>query len=209
VLSLPLRLRCALAFDHERTLALTRIAQEEIGRRYGRLARGASLTEPRGGAFVAIQRRGADLRPNVHLHAQFLDGAYGTNAQGREVFFQAPAPAPAEVEAVFTPWPARGRSSQSASRTPKRSRTPRAPSRRRWRRARAAPTAPTPRRASSQSRSTPPPDLLASEHELLMRSKIVFAGRRGGAPREVASVGVTLRHTRDVTEVSWFAISSE
>ena len=47
VLSLPFGLRCALAFDHERTLALTRIAQEKIGRRYRRLAREASLTDPR------------------------------------------------------------------------------------------------------------------------------------------------------------------
>ncbi|MFM7298751.1 MAG: transposase zinc-binding domain-containing protein, partial [Planctomycetota bacterium] len=102
VLSFPFGLRCALAFDHELTLALTRVAQCEIERRYRRLAREAGLTKPRGGAFVAIQRCGADLRPNVHLHALFLDGAYGTNAHGREVFFEAPAPTPAEVEAILT-----------------------------------------------------------------------------------------------------------
>jgi hypothetical protein len=109
VLSFPFGLRCTLAFDHELTLALTRIAEAEIERRYRRLAREARLTEPRGGAFVAIQRCGSDLRPNVHPHAQFLDGAYGTNAQGRELFFQAPAPTPAEVEAILTRIVARAR----------------------------------------------------------------------------------------------------
>jgi hypothetical protein len=102
VLSFPFGLRCALAFDHELTLALTRIAHAEIDRRYRRLARAARLTAPRGGAFVAIQRSGGDLRPNVHLHMQFLDGAYGTNAHGQEVFFEAPAPTPADIEAILT-----------------------------------------------------------------------------------------------------------
>jgi hypothetical protein len=101
VLSFPFGLRCALAFDHELTLALTRIAHAEIERRYRRLAREARLSQPRSGAFVAIQRCGSDLRPNVHLHMQVLDGACGTNAHGREVFLQAPAPTPAEIEAIL------------------------------------------------------------------------------------------------------------
>ncbi len=102
VLSFPFALRWALAFHHDLALALARITHAEIDRRYRRLARDAGLREPRGGAFFAIQRFGSDLRLNVHLHAQFLDGAYGIDRSGREVFFAAPAPSPEEVEAILS-----------------------------------------------------------------------------------------------------------
>ncbi len=43
-----------------------------------------------------IQRFGSDLRLNVHLHALFLDGAFGDDD-----FFTALAPRPREVEAIL------------------------------------------------------------------------------------------------------------
>lgn len=101
VLSFPFQLRWALAFHHDLALELVRITRSEIDRRYRRLAREAGLSDPRGGAFFAIQRFGSDLRLNLHFHALFLDGAYGRDARGREVFFTAPAPTPAEVEAIL------------------------------------------------------------------------------------------------------------
>jgi hypothetical protein len=97
VLSFPFQLRWALAFHHELVKALARLTYAEIARRYLRLARGAGVVSPRGGAFFVIQRFGSDLRLNVHLHALFLDGAFGKD----DAFFIAPAPSPREVEAIL------------------------------------------------------------------------------------------------------------
>jgi hypothetical protein len=101
VLSLPFDLRWRAAFDHELALALARITQAEIERRYRRLARKAGLREPRGGAVTVMQRFGSDLRTNLHFHELAPDGAYGVDARGRRRFFTAPAPTPAEVERVL------------------------------------------------------------------------------------------------------------
>ena len=97
VLSFPFQLRWALAFHHELMLSLARITHAEVHRRYLRLARDECLQAPRGGAFFVIQRFGSDLRLNVHLHALFLDGAFGQD----DAFFTAPAPSPSEVEQVL------------------------------------------------------------------------------------------------------------
>jgi len=97
VLSFPFQLRWALAFHHDLVKALARITYEEIDRRYRRLAREAGVRTPRGGAFFVIQRFGSDLRLNVHLHALFLDGAFGSE----RAFFTAPAPSPSEVEQIL------------------------------------------------------------------------------------------------------------
>ena len=51
--------------------------------------------------LLAIQRFSSDLRLNVHFHALAMDGAYGTNARGEEVFFTAPAPMPGDVEKIL------------------------------------------------------------------------------------------------------------
>lgn len=101
VLSFPFSLRVKLAFHHDLVLALARIAEQEIQRRYRKLARRAGLRDPRGGSVTSIQRFGGDLRANVHLHSLVLDGAYGKSARGEEVFFTAPAPTPAEVDAIL------------------------------------------------------------------------------------------------------------
>ena len=77
VLSFPFQLRWALAFHHELVKALGQITYAEVARRSLRLARDGGLQAPRGGAFFVIQRFGSDLRLNVHLHALFLDGAFG------------------------------------------------------------------------------------------------------------------------------------
>ena len=98
VLSLPFALRVRLAFDHDTTLALWRLVEREIDRRYLRLARDAQLTSPRGGSLMVVHRASNDLRLNVHYHALFLDGAY--DEHGR--FHAAPAPTPEEIETILT-----------------------------------------------------------------------------------------------------------
>jgi hypothetical protein len=97
VLSFPFQLRWALAFHHELVKALARLTYAEIARRYLRLAREEGVVSPRGGAFFVIQRCGSDLRLNVHLHALFVDGAFGDD----DAFFTVPAPRPREVEAIL------------------------------------------------------------------------------------------------------------
>lgn len=96
-LSLPFALRVRLAFDHDEALALWRIAQREIDRRYRRLAREAGIEAPRGGSLMVIHRAGSDLKVNLHFHALFLDGCY--SASGR--FWTTPAPTPGEVEQIL------------------------------------------------------------------------------------------------------------
>ena len=96
--SLPFALRVRLAFDHDKTLALWRIAQREIDRRYRRLARDAGIEAPRGGSLMVIHRAGSDLKVNLHFHSLVLDGCY--SASGR--FWTAPAPTPAEVGQILT-----------------------------------------------------------------------------------------------------------
>ena len=97
VLSFPFQLRWALGFHHDLVKALARVTYDQVARRYLRLARDAGLRAPRGGAFFAIQRFGSDLRLHVHLHALFLDGAFG----GDGAFFTTPAPSPEQVEQVL------------------------------------------------------------------------------------------------------------
>jgi hypothetical protein len=101
VLSLPFDLRIRLAFHHDLVLALIRLANEEIGRRYRDLALSAGLANPRGGSVTAIHRASGDLRLNVHPHGLFLDGAYGSDDKGQLHFHRAPAPSPAEVSTIL------------------------------------------------------------------------------------------------------------
>jgi len=48
-----------------------------------------------------MQRFSSDLRTNLHFHLLALDGAYGSDARGQRRFETAPAPSPADVEAVL------------------------------------------------------------------------------------------------------------
>ena len=103
VLSLPFALRVRLAFDHDTTLALWRLAEREIDRRYRAIARRAGIESPRGGSLMVVHRAGSDLRLNVDFHALFLDGCF--DARGE--FHPAPAPTPADVEALLSRFVAR------------------------------------------------------------------------------------------------------
>jgi hypothetical protein len=98
VLSLPFALRVRLAFDHDTTLALWRLVQREIDRRYRRLARAAGIASPRGGSLMIVHRASSDLRLNVHYHALFLDGCFDAHDR----FHSASTPTPSDVEQILT-----------------------------------------------------------------------------------------------------------
>ena len=76
VLSLPHRLRYVLAWDHALCRAVSSVFVRAVLAFLRRLARQAGAPEGRGGAVAIIQRFGAALNLNVHIHVLVLDGVY-------------------------------------------------------------------------------------------------------------------------------------
>lgn len=76
VLSLPHRLRYVLAWDHALCRAVTGVFVRAVLGSLRRRARRHGARDGRGGAVVIIQRFGAALNLNIHLHALVLDGVY-------------------------------------------------------------------------------------------------------------------------------------
>jgi len=98
VLTLPSRVRYALAWDHALCRAVVAVFVRAVLGWYRRQARRTGVSNGRGGAVVIVQRFGSALNLNVHLHALVLDGMFadGANdADGALRFHGAPAhPAP-------------------------------------------------------------------------------------------------------------------
>ncbi len=95
VLTLPSRLRYALAWDHALCRAVVAVFVRAVIGWYRRQARQWAVTNGRGGAVVIVQRFGSALNLNVHLHALVLDGVFARNADGALQFHAAsthPAP---------------------------------------------------------------------------------------------------------------------
>jgi hypothetical protein len=76
VLSLPHRLRYVLAWDHALCRAVSGVFVRAVLGFLRRRARQAGVRGGRGGAVAIIQRFGAALNLNVHVHALVLDGVY-------------------------------------------------------------------------------------------------------------------------------------
>ena len=76
VLSLPHRLRYVLAWDHTLCRAVSGVFVRAVLGSLRRRARRTSARGGRGGAVAIIQRFGAALNLNVHVHALVLDGVY-------------------------------------------------------------------------------------------------------------------------------------
>ena len=74
VLSLPHRLRYVLAWDHELCRAVAGVFVRAVLGSLRRRARQTGVPGGRGGAVAIIQRFGAALNLNVHVHALVLDG---------------------------------------------------------------------------------------------------------------------------------------
>ena len=76
VLSLPHRLRYVLAWDHALCRAVSGVFVRAVLGDLRRRARLAGAHRGRGGAVAIIQRFGAALNLDVHVHALVLDGVY-------------------------------------------------------------------------------------------------------------------------------------
>lgn len=76
VLSLPFELRVPLAFRHELTLAVHRVAARAIEGAYRMKGKALGIADGRTGGVTVVQRFGSDLALNVHFHSLVIDGVY-------------------------------------------------------------------------------------------------------------------------------------
>ena len=96
VLTLPYRLRYALAWDHRLCRAvLAAFIRAVLGFERRRAAR-RGVRGGGGGAVTAIQRFGSALNTNVHFHTLVAQGVFAEQADGTLCF--APAPAPSDLD---------------------------------------------------------------------------------------------------------------
>ena len=76
VLTLPLRLRYLLAWDHDLCRAVVAVYLRAVLGWLRRQAKRRGVIDGRGGAVAVVQRFGAALNLNVHIHALVLDGVF-------------------------------------------------------------------------------------------------------------------------------------
>jgi len=86
VLSLPLRLRYLLAWDHELCRAVAAVLVQAVFRQVRDRARDAGVRDGRTGGVVVIQRFGGALNLNLHFHALILDGVFAPAGSGALTF---------------------------------------------------------------------------------------------------------------------------
>ncbi len=101
VLSLPHRLRYVLAWDHELCRAVTGVFVRAVLGSLRRRARRNGVPGGRSGAVAIIQRFGAALNLNVHVHALVLDGVYVDDGDGGLCFHAAVPPADEEMDRLI------------------------------------------------------------------------------------------------------------
>lgn len=95
VLTLPSRVRYALAWDHGLCRAVVAVFVRAVLGWHRRQARRRGASNGRSGAVVIVQRFGSALNLNVHLHALVLDGVFARGADDTVRFHAAPVhPAP-------------------------------------------------------------------------------------------------------------------
>jgi len=86
VLTLPLRLRYRLAWDHDLCRAVVGVFLRAVFALLRRRAAWDGVAGGRGGAVTILQRFGGALNLNVHVHALVLDGCY-VQGPARQVRF--------------------------------------------------------------------------------------------------------------------------
>ena len=100
VLSLPFRIRYLLAWDHDLARAVVAVFLRTVMGFLRTRARHGGLADGRTGAVAIVQRFGAALNLNVHVHALVLDGVFARDGSGRVAFHEATAPSDDDVAAV-------------------------------------------------------------------------------------------------------------
>jgi hypothetical protein len=102
VLSLPHRLRYVLAWDHALCRAVVGVYMRGVLGDLRRRARLDGVRDGRSGGVAILQRFGAALNLNVHVHALVLDGVYLEDAEGGLVFHALEAPTEDAMARVLT-----------------------------------------------------------------------------------------------------------
>ena len=82
VLSLPHRLRYVLAWDHALCRAVVGVFMRAVLGELRRRVRAQGVPDGRGGAVAILQRFGAALNLNLHIHALVLDGVFAEDGSG-------------------------------------------------------------------------------------------------------------------------------
>lgn len=102
VLTLPHRLRYALAWDHRLCRAVLAVFVRAVLCFERRRAHRRGAPGGVGGAVTAIQRFGSALNTNVHFHTLAVQGVFVEHADGTLRFAPAPAPTDVEVARLLT-----------------------------------------------------------------------------------------------------------
>ena len=97
VLTLPYRLRYALAWDHRLCRAVLRVFIRALLGFERRRAERRGIRGGAGGAVTAIQRFGSALNVNLHFHTLVAQGVFIDDADGTRRFVALPAPTDLEV----------------------------------------------------------------------------------------------------------------
>lgn len=101
VLSLPHRVRYLLAWDHELCRAVVVVYMRAVLGFQRRRAGQSGVRNGQGGAVAFVQRFGAALNLNVHVHALVLDGVLAERSDGTVMFHPLPPPSNSDVAAVL------------------------------------------------------------------------------------------------------------
>ena len=101
VLTLPYRLRYALAWDHRLCRAVLAVFIRAVLGCERRRATRRGIHGGGGGAVTAIQRFGSALNTNVHFHTLVAQGVFVADTEGTRRFVPLPAPTDAEVARVL------------------------------------------------------------------------------------------------------------
>ena len=101
VLSLPHRVRYLLAWDHDLCRAVTAHFLRAVMGFLRDRAADRGVANGRSGAVAVVQRFGAALNLNVHVHALVLDGVFALEGDGRPSFREGGSPSDDDVAEVL------------------------------------------------------------------------------------------------------------
>ena len=101
VLTLPYRLRYALAWDHRLCRAVLAVFIRAVLSFERRRTERRGIPGGAGGAVTAIQRFGSALNMNVHFHTLVAQGVFIEDADGKRRFVPSPAPTDVEVSRLL------------------------------------------------------------------------------------------------------------